>query len=64
LPLKELRGFAPIGILEYWNIGFRGLKIIRMRFLPLFHPAFHDSTIPSFQIHGTEKSHKKMYDYN
>jgi hypothetical protein len=23
---KELRGFAPIGIMECWNDGFRGIK--------------------------------------
>jgi hypothetical protein len=24
--IKELRGFAPIGIMEWWNIGLRGMK--------------------------------------
>jgi hypothetical protein len=24
--MRELRGFAPIGMLEYWNIGMMGSK--------------------------------------
>jgi hypothetical protein len=27
-------------------------------------PPFHDSTIPSFQIHGTENGCQQIYDYH
>jgi len=44
---NELKGSAPIGMLEYWNDGKMGLKaflIIRLFFI--FYPQY--STIPSF----------------
>jgi hypothetical protein len=28
--LRELRGFAPIGILEYWNIGMMGSAVLEL----------------------------------
>jgi len=40
----ELRGFAPIGILECWNTGILGLEGVL--FLFLFFTSFHHSIIP------------------
>jgi len=52
--MAELRGFAPIGILEEWNSGIMGLgeeKKTKYDFFRFYCPAFHHSKIPSF--HGT-----------
>jgi hypothetical protein len=43
--MKELRGFAPIGILKYWNIGFCGILIFTIK---IFHFDTHCSIIPTF----------------
>ncbi|MCK4486299.1 MAG: hypothetical protein KAU38_05970 [Desulfobacterales bacterium] len=45
---NELRGFAPIGILECWNTGILGLKGVL--FLFLFFTSFQYSIIPAFLI--------------
>jgi len=44
----ELRGFAPIGILECWNTGILGLKGVL--FLFLFFTSFQYSIIPALLI--------------
>jgi len=45
----ELRGFAPIGIMECWNVGIMGLKefcLLLKSISSLFFPLFHYSIIP------------------
>jgi hypothetical protein len=48
----ELRGFAPIGILEYWSAGMMGLDECYRFYDKVFSafklkiPLFHHSTIP------------------
>jgi hypothetical protein len=48
--MDELRGFAPIGILEEWNIGIMGFKKNPEMIFPSNNPLFHRSNIPSFQL--------------
>jgi len=47
---SELRGFPPIGMLEYWKDGIMGLKeFLIIRFFPsaiTTIPLFHHSIIP------------------
>ena len=44
IAITKLRGFTPIGIMEGWNNGLRGIKRSNMIF-PLLGP-----TIPSFRL--------------
>jgi hypothetical protein len=47
--LSELRGFAPIGILEYWNVGMMGLnEFYRFYKKDFFRFYTQYSIIPSF----------------
>ena len=46
--VAELRGFAPIGILECWNTGILGLKGVLFLFLSF--TLFQYSSIPAFLI--------------
>jgi len=62
---KELRGFTPIGILEYWSIGRMGLKEFKIDFFPAYTPnipLFHYSIIPCV-LHKSIIL-KKLYDLN
>jgi hypothetical protein len=60
-PTTELRGFAPIGMMEPWNCGMMGLKKTE------FKAHIQSSNIPLFR-HSMwlekENGHKKKYNSN
>jgi len=63
---NELRGFAPIGILEYWGIGMIGLKefyLLKNDSFRFDYPIFHHSTIPLLQMRGLFRKDRKHYNY-
>jgi hypothetical protein len=54
-PCTELRGFAPIGMLEYWNNGMMGMKEFYQLKYDLFlfyYPLFQYSNIPVIDESG------------
>ncbi len=56
----ELRGFAPIGVLEYWNNGMMGMKEFYQLKYDLFlfyYPLFHYSSILTLQLSMNREIH-------